>query len=163
MRKASLRLRAMGVRCSCRTTCERGILARVVPSRASSTGPTSSIPHGKSLLGGDCSFWCELSAAEVEGVAGFLERGFATQSIKMRGYILWGCSIVPTRVPAEDGVKVAALVEDTISIRAACLFYRPPGFVKEAVPLPGANLALVGCNAESCTLVGLFHVGIAGR
>ena len=35
-------------------------------------GATSSIPYGKSLLGEDCSLWLELSAAGVEGVAGFL-------------------------------------------------------------------------------------------
>ena len=51
---------------------ERPPLARVVPYRASSRGPTSSIPHDKSLLGEDCSLWWELSAAGVEGVAGFL-------------------------------------------------------------------------------------------
>ena len=40
MRSACLRQRAKGIRCSCRTTCavERDILARVVPSRASSVG-----------------------------------------------------------------------------------------------------------------------------
>ena len=74
MRRACLRLRAKGIRCSCRTAfaVERDILARVVPSRASRIGPTSSIPHGKSILGEDCSLWLKLSAAEVEGVSGFL-------------------------------------------------------------------------------------------
>ena len=73
MRRACLRLRAKGIRCSCRTAfaVERDILARVVPSRASSMGPTSSIPHGKSMFGGDCSLcWCKFPAAEVEGVSG---------------------------------------------------------------------------------------------
>ena len=51
-------------------------------------------------------------------------------------------------------MKVAALVVDTISIQAACLLQRPPEFVKKAVP--GVNVALVGCNAGSCTLVGLW-------
>ena len=37
-------------------------------------GPTSSIPHGKSILGEDCSLWLELSAAGVEGVDGFIAR-----------------------------------------------------------------------------------------
>ena len=70
MRRACLRLRAKGIRCSCRIAfaVERDILARVVPSRASSMGPTSSVPHGKSMLGEDCS----ISAAGVEGVPGFL-------------------------------------------------------------------------------------------
>ena len=51
---------------------ERNILARVVPSRVSSMGPTSSIPHGKSTLGEDCLLWLKVSAAGVEGVSGFL-------------------------------------------------------------------------------------------
>ena len=74
MRTACLRLRAAGMRCSSRTAfaVERYILARVVLSRATSIGPTSSIPHGKSMFGEDCSLWLELSAAGVEGVAGFL-------------------------------------------------------------------------------------------
>ena len=57
---------------SCRTAfaVERDILARVVPSRASSMGPTTFIPHGKSMLGEDCSLWLERSAPGVEGVAG---------------------------------------------------------------------------------------------
>ena len=77
MRRACLRLRAEGIRCSYRTAfaVERYILASFVPSRASSMGPTSSIPRGKSLLGEDCSLWLELSAAGVEGVAGFLAEG----------------------------------------------------------------------------------------
>ena len=51
------------------------ILARVVSSRASSMGPTSSIPHGTSILGEDCSLWLNVSAAGVEGVSGFLAEG----------------------------------------------------------------------------------------
>ena len=38
-------------------------------------GPTSPIPHVKSLLCEDCSLWLELSAAGVEGIAGFLAEG----------------------------------------------------------------------------------------
>ena len=77
MRTACLRLRAKGIQCSCRTAfaVERDILARVVPSRASSMGPTSSIPHGKSILGKDYSLWLDLSAAGVEGATGFLTEG----------------------------------------------------------------------------------------
>ena len=77
MRSSCLRLRAEGIRCSCRTAfaVERYILARVVPSRISSMGPTSCIPHGKSLLVEDCPLWFELSAAGVRGVAGFLAEG----------------------------------------------------------------------------------------
>ena len=77
MRRACLRLRAKGIRCSCRTAfaVERDILARVVPYRASSMGPTSFILHGKSVLGKDCSLWLNFSAAGVEGVSGFLGEG----------------------------------------------------------------------------------------
>ena len=77
MRRACLKLRAEGIRCSYRTAfaVESDILAKVVPSRASSMGPTYFIPHGKSMLGKDCSLWLELSAAGVEGVAGFLVEG----------------------------------------------------------------------------------------
>ena len=38
-------------------------------------GPTSSIPHGKSMLGEDCSLWLKVSAAGVKGVSGFLAEG----------------------------------------------------------------------------------------
>ena len=55
--------------------CGENILARVVPSRASSMGPISSIPHGKSMLGEDCSLWLKVSAAGVEDVSGFLAEG----------------------------------------------------------------------------------------
>ena len=77
MRRACLRLRAKDIRCFCQTSfaVESDILAKVVPSRASSMGPTSSIPHGKSMLGENCSLWLELSTAGVEGVAGFLAEG----------------------------------------------------------------------------------------
>ena len=77
MRRACLRLRAKGIRCSCRISfaVERDILARVVPSRASSMGPTSSIPHGKSMLGEDCSLWLKVSAAGVDGVSGLVAEG----------------------------------------------------------------------------------------
>ena len=53
-------------------------------------------------------------------------------------------------------MKVTAFVTDTVPIRAACLLQRSPEFFKEAVPLPGVSLALVGCNTGSCTLKGLF-------
>ena len=77
MRRACLRLQAKGIRCPCRTAfaVERDILARVVPSRASSMGPTSSIPHGKSMLGEDCLLWLKVFTAGVEGVSGFLAEG----------------------------------------------------------------------------------------
>ena len=48
-------------------------------------------------------------------------RGLATQSIRMRRYGTWGCSIALSRVSAEVRVKVTAFLTDTISIRAACL------------------------------------------
>ena len=59
MRSACLRLRAKGIRCSCRTpfAVEGDILAWIVPSRASSMAPTSFIPHGKRLLCKDYSLW----------------------------------------------------------------------------------------------------------
>ena len=38
-------------------------------------GPTSSIHHGKTMLGEDSSLWLELSAVGAEGVAGFLAEG----------------------------------------------------------------------------------------
>ena len=76
MRRACLRLRAKGIRCSCRTAfaVERDILARVVPSRASSMGPISYIPHGKSMLGEDCSLWLKCSTAGARACLGFSQR-----------------------------------------------------------------------------------------
>ena len=123
MGRACLRLRVKGIRCSCRTAfaVERDILAEVVPSRPSSMGPTSSIPHGKSMLGEDCSLWLEFSAAGVEGVTGFLVKGSPPSPSECEGIGIWGCSIAPTRVSAGVRVKVTAFVTDTISIRAACL------------------------------------------
>ena len=92
MRRACLRLRAKSIQCSCRTafSVERDILARVVPSRASSMGPTSSILHGKNMLGEDCSLWLELSAAGVEGVAGFLAEGSPPSPSECRGMVSGG-------------------------------------------------------------------------
>ena len=66
---------------------ERDILARVVPSRASNMGPTSYIPHVKSLLCEDYSFWLELSAAGVEGVAGFLAEGSSRSPSECGGMV----------------------------------------------------------------------------
>ena len=74
MRHACLRLRAKGIWCSCRTAfaVEIDILARIVPSRASSMDPTSYIPHDKRMLVENCSPWLELG---VKGEAGFLAEG----------------------------------------------------------------------------------------
>ena len=83
-------------------------------------GPTSSIPHGKSMIGKDFSLWLEFPAAEVEGVAGFLVESSPPSPSECGEYDIWGCSIAPTRVSAEVRVKVAAFVADTISFRAAC-------------------------------------------
>ena len=69
---------------------ERDILARVVPSRASSMGPTSSIPRGKRMLGKDCSLWLELSVAGVEGVAEFLAEGSPPSPSKCGGMVSGG-------------------------------------------------------------------------
>ena len=89
MRSACLRLRTKGIRCSCRTafTVERDNLARVAPPGASSMGPTSSIPHGKSLLYEGCSLWLELSAAGVEGVAEFLVEGSPPSPSECEGMV----------------------------------------------------------------------------
>ena len=92
MHRACLRLRTEGIRYSCLTAfaVERDILARVVPFRASSMGPTSSIPHGKSMLGEDCSLWLEVSAAGVEGVSEFLAEGSQPSSSECGGRISGG-------------------------------------------------------------------------
>ena len=123
MRRVCLSLRANGIRCSCRTAfaVERDILARIVPSRASSMGPTSSIPHGKSMLDGDCSLKLKFSAARrVEGVSGFLAEGSPPSPSECGGMVSEGVRSHPTRVSAEVRVKVTAFVTDTIPIRAAC-------------------------------------------
>ena len=99
---------------------ERDILARVVPSRASSMGPTSAIPHGKSLHLKTVRFGWNVPLRGSRAWLSF-HRGLASQSIGIGGYGLWGCSIAPTRGSAKVDVKVAALVADNISIRAACL------------------------------------------
>ena len=92
MGRASLRLRAKGIQCSCRTAfaMERNILARVVPSRASSVGPTLSIPHSKSMHGGACSLWLEVSAAGAEGMAGFLAEGSPPSPSECGGMVSGG-------------------------------------------------------------------------
>ena len=109
MRRACLRLRAKGIRCSCRTAfaVERDILARAVPSRASSMDPTSSIPHGRNMLDEDCSLWLEFSAAGVEDTSGFLAEGSPPSSSECGGMISEGVR----------HVKVTAFVTHTISIR----------------------------------------------
>ena len=43
---------------------ERDILARVVPPKTSSVGPTSSIPHGSTLLCEDCLLCLELFSSQ---------------------------------------------------------------------------------------------------
>ena len=92
MYRACLRLRAKDIQCSCRSAfaVERDILARVTPARASRMGPTPSIPHGKSMLGEDCSLWLELSAAGVEGVAGFLTGGSPPSPTEYGGMVSGG-------------------------------------------------------------------------
>ena len=71
--------------------------------------PTSSIPHGKSILGEDCLLWLERLAAGVEGVSGFLAEGSPPSPSEYGGIV------------SEVRVKVVAFVTDTISVRAACL------------------------------------------
>ena len=97
MRRACLRLRAKGIRCSCRTAfaVERDKLARVVPSRASSMGPTFSIPHSKSMLGEDCSLWLKFSTAGVEGVSGFLAEGSPPSPSESGGMVSEGARSHP--------------------------------------------------------------------
>ena len=100
MRRACLSLRTKGIRCSCRIAfaVERDNLARVVPSRASSMGPTSSIPHGRSMLGEDCSLWFKFSAAEVEGVSGFLAEGSPPSPLECGGMVSEGVRSHPLGV-----------------------------------------------------------------
>ena len=76
MRRACLRLRAKGIRCSCRTSfaVERDILARVVPSKASSMGPTCSIPHARNILGEDCSLRLKVPLQGSRACLGFSQR-----------------------------------------------------------------------------------------
>ena len=62
------------------------------------------------MLGEDCSLWLELSAAGVEGVAGFLGEGSPPSPSECGGMVSGGFRLHPT-----------AHVTDTISIRAACL------------------------------------------
>ena len=100
MRRACLRLRAKSIRCSCRTAfaVERDILARVVPSRESSMGLTSSIPHGKRMLVEDCSLvWLKLSPAGVEGVSGFLEEGSPPSPSECEGMVSEGVRSHPLK------------------------------------------------------------------
>ena len=75
---------------------ERDVFARVVPSKASSMGPISSIPHGKILLGEDCSLWLEFSAAGVEGVAGFLAEGSPSRPCECEGMVSGGVRLHPS-------------------------------------------------------------------
>ena len=123
MRRVCLRLRAKGIRCSCRTAfaVERDILARAVPFRASSMGPTSSFPHGKSMLDEDCSLGLKVSTAGVESVSGFLAEGSPPSPSECGDMVTVGIRSHPLECSAEVCVKVAAFVTDTISIRAACL------------------------------------------
>ena len=117
-------------------------------------GPTLSIPHGKSMLGEDCSLWLEGSAAGVEGVSGFLAEGSQPSPSECGGMVSECVRSHPLVCLLR--FEVTAFVTDIVPIRAACLLQRSPEFFKKAVPLPGASLALVGCNTGSCTLVGLF-------
>ena len=123
MCSACSRLRAKDVWCSCRTAffaVARDILAKVVPSRASRMGTSSSIPHSVSLLCEDCSLWLEISLQGSRAWLGISKR-VRPPVHRDAGSGLWGRSIAPTRVPAEVGVEVAALAGDTVSIRAVCL------------------------------------------
>ena len=92
MRRACLRLRGKGIRCSCRTVfaVERDTLASVVPSRTSSMGLGSFIPHGQRMLGEDRSLWLEFSAAGVEGVAGFFVEGSPPSPSECGGMVSGG-------------------------------------------------------------------------
>ena len=121
MRRPCLRLQAKGVRCSCRAFAVEGdVLARVVPSTASSMGLTSSILHGKSILDGDCSLWLEFPLQGSRACLGFSQRA--------RHPVHQNTGVRYLRVfdrihssAAEVPVKVTAFVTDTISIRVACL------------------------------------------
>ena len=80
-------------------------------------GPTSSIPHGKSLPCETCSHWLNISAVGVEGVAGFIVEGSPPSPSEYGGMVSGDIRSYPLE---EVNVKVAALVADTISIRVAC-------------------------------------------
>ena len=58
-------------------------------------GPTSSIPHGKSLLGKDCSLWLKCFAAGVEGVSGFLAEGLPPSPSEYGGMVSEGVQSHP--------------------------------------------------------------------
>ena len=120
-------------------------------------GPTSSIPRGKSLVFEDYWLWLELSAPGVEGVTGFFCRGFATQSIGMRGYGL--CA--PTRVPAEVGVKVTKHVANTDS--SGVSFVTASGIYQEGCsPLRGGP-RVGGLQHWQLYFGRSFHAGVMGR
>ena len=53
-------------------------------------GPTSYIPHGKRLLGEDCSLRWKLSTPEVEGAAGFLTEGSPPSPLECGGLVSGG-------------------------------------------------------------------------
>ena len=59
---------------------ERDILARFVPFRASSMGPTIFYSPWQIMLGKDCLHLLELSTARIEGVAEFLAEGSPSPS-----------------------------------------------------------------------------------
>ena len=53
-------------------------------------GPTSSIPHGKSMLGKDCSLWLKFSADGVKGVSRFLAEGSPPSPTECGGMVSEG-------------------------------------------------------------------------
>ena len=53
-------------------------------------GPTSSIPHGKSMLDEDCSLRLKVSAAGVEGVSGFFTEGSPPSPSECGGMVAEG-------------------------------------------------------------------------
>ena len=132
------------------------ILARVVPSWASSMGPTSSIPHGKSMLGENCSLWLELSAAGVEGGAGFLAEGSPPSPSELENMVLGMFVRTLSDVCSGSCEGHRTCNRHHIDSNSVSFVTVSRVFQEGYIPLPGVNLALVGCNAGSCTLVGLF-------
>ena len=58
-------------------------------------GPTSSIPHGKSMLGEDSSLWLKCSAAGVEGASEFLAEGSPPSPSECGGMVSEGVQSHP--------------------------------------------------------------------
>ena len=155
MRRTCLRLRAKGIRWSCRTAFAvgRDILARVVPSRASGMGPTSSIPHGKNMLVGDCSLWLEFSAAGVEGVSGFLAEGSPHSPSECGGMVSEGVRSHPLECLLRGLCEGRRICNRHHIDSSGVSFVTVSRVFQEGCSPPGVSLALVGWWAGVCVCV----------